>query len=76
MIFPFLATVPNIYHTHHLSREISLADELGGGGMSSGPSSLALLRCEYLRDTDSPDSERLLTDADSGHSTGRNIQEN
>lgn len=55
-----------MYRAHQLAREVSLADELGGS--SSGPSSLILLKCE-LRDTDSPDSERLLTDADSGHST-------
>ncbi|KAF2902608.1 hypothetical protein ILUMI_03586 [Ignelater luminosus] len=61
------SAVVTMYHAHQLSREVSLADELGG--MSSGPSSLVLLKCEYLRDTDSPDSERLLTDGDSGHST-------
>nr|CAI5830546.1 unnamed protein product [Callosobruchus analis] len=46
-----------------LSREISLADELG-----SGPSSILVLKCGYLWD-DSPESDRVLTDADSGHST-------
>lgn len=50
-----------------LSREVSLADELNGS--NSGPSSLLALKCGYLWDTDSPDSDRLLTDADSGHST-------
>lgn len=57
-----------MYNAHHqLSREISLADELGGA--NSGPSSLLVFKCGYLRDTDSPDSDRLITDADSGHST-------
>lgn len=41
-----------------------MAEELG-----SCPSSLVLLKSEYMRDTESPDSERLLTDGDSGHST-------
>ncbi|XP_030760778.1 JNK-interacting protein 1 [Sitophilus oryzae] len=49
-----------------LSREMSLAEEMGGA--SSGPSSLLVLKCGYLWD-DSPESDRLLTDADSGHST-------
>lgn len=53
-----------MFHSHQLSRELSLADELG-----SCPSSLILLKNEYMRDTESPDSERLLTDGDSGHST-------
>ncbi|XP_063920630.1 JNK-interacting protein 1 [Zophobas morio] len=52
---------------YQLSREMSLADELGSTG--SGPSSILVLKCGYLWDTDSPDSERLITDADSGHST-------
>lgn len=59
-------------YNQQLSREVSLADELGGGGgggSSSGPSSLLVLKCGYLWENDSPDSERLLTDADSGHST-------
>lgn len=59
-------------YNQQLSRELSLADELGvggGGGSSSGPSSLLILKCGYLWDNDSPDSDRLLTDADSGHST-------
>lgn len=46
---------------------MSLAEELGG--TNSGPSSLLVLKCGYLWDTDSPDSDRLITDADSGHST-------
>ncbi|KAF7272426.1 JNK-interacting protein Aplip1 isoform X2 [Rhynchophorus ferrugineus] len=50
-----------------LSREMSLADEMGGTS-SSGPSSILVLKCGYLWD-DSPESDRLLTDADSGHST-------
>ncbi|XP_022907782.1 JNK-interacting protein 1 [Onthophagus taurus] len=50
-----------------LSRELSLADELGGS--SSALNSLLVLKCSHLWDNDSPDSERLLTDADSGHST-------
>lgn len=60
-----------MYNQQQLSREVSLADELGGGGggNSSGPSSLLVLKCGYLWDNDSPDSDRLLTDADSGHST-------
>lgn len=49
-----------------LSRDISLADELGSN--NSGPSSILVLKCGYLWD-DSPESDRLLTDADSGHST-------
>ncbi|CAH1970488.1 unnamed protein product [Acanthoscelides obtectus] len=49
-----------------LSREISLADEMGSS--SSGPSSILVLKCGYLWD-DSPESDRVLTDADSGHST-------
>ncbi|XP_050509714.1 JNK-interacting protein 1 [Diabrotica virgifera virgifera] len=49
-----------------LSREMSLADELGSS--NSGPSSILVLKCGYLWD-DSPESDRLLTDADSGHST-------
>ncbi|XP_060535549.1 JNK-interacting protein 1 [Cylas formicarius] len=47
------------------SREMSLADEMG---CNSGPSSILVLKCGYLWD-DSPESDRLLTDADSGHST-------
>lgn len=50
-----------------LSREMSLADELGSS--SSGLNSLLVLKCSHLWENDSPDSERLLTDADSGHST-------
>ncbi|XP_018330703.1 JNK-interacting protein 1 [Agrilus planipennis] len=71
-----IASVMSVYHAQQqqqqptLSRELSLADELGGGGSSSsGPSSLVFLKCGYLRDSDSPDSDRLLTDVDSGHST-------
>lgn len=61
----FLATVASLYNL----QQISLADELSGA-FSSGPSSLITLRCGYLRDEESsPDSERLLTDVDSGHST-------
>ncbi|CAH0545903.1 unnamed protein product [Brassicogethes aeneus] len=53
-----------------LSREMSLADELGTfSSTGSGPSSILVLKCGYLWDTDSPESDRLLTDADSGHST-------
>lgn len=58
------------------SRELSLAEELisatsmCNSGNSMGPSSLLVLKCGYLwDDNDSPDSEKLLTDADSGHST-------
>lgn len=54
-------------YSAQISREMSLADELGGSG--SGHSSLFVLKCSHLWDNDSPDSERLLTDADSGHST-------
>ncbi|XP_065171269.1 JNK-interacting protein 1-like [Atheta coriaria] len=61
--------VVSLINAHQLSRELSLADELGGcGSGSSGPSSLLVLKC-HLWDSDSPDSDRLLTDADSGHST-------
>lgn len=67
----FISAAVVTMYNHQLSRELSLADELGagGGGSSSGPSSLLILKCGYLWDTDSPDSERVLTDADSGHST-------
>lgn len=61
------AAVVTMLNAHQLSREMSLADELGSA--SSGPSSILVLKCGYLWDTDSPDSDRLLTDADSGHST-------
>lgn len=46
--------------------QLSLAEELGG---SSSGTPLLVLKCGYLWDTDSPDSDRHLTDADSGHST-------
>ncbi|KAJ8966189.1 hypothetical protein NQ314_003693 [Rhamnusium bicolor] len=61
------SAVVTMYNAQHqFSREISLADELGSS--SSGPSSILVLKCGYLWD-DSPESDRLLTDADSGHST-------
>ncbi|GJQ79629.1 putative JNK-interacting protein [Trypoxylus dichotomus] len=60
------STVVTLYSAQ-ISREMSLADELGGSG--SGHNSLLVLKCSHLWDNDSPDSERLLTDADSGHST-------
>ncbi|XP_018570140.1 JNK-interacting protein 1 [Anoplophora glabripennis] len=61
------SAVVTMYNAQHqFSREISLADELGS--TSSGPSSILVLKCGYLWD-DSPESDRLLTDADSGHST-------
>lgn len=62
---------PNIiqaFNAQHLSREMSLADELSGTP-PSGPSSILVLKCGYLWDTDSPESDKVLTDADSGHST-------
>ncbi|XP_017776599.1 PREDICTED: JNK-interacting protein 1 [Nicrophorus vespilloides] len=63
--------VVSLINAHQLSRELSLADELGSGSGtgSSGPSSLLVLKCGYLWDNDSPESDRLMTDADSGHST-------
>ncbi|CAH1170126.1 unnamed protein product [Phaedon cochleariae] len=61
------SAVVTMYNAQHqFSRDISLADELGS--TSSGPSSILVLKCGYLWD-DSPESDRLLTDADSGHST-------
>lgn len=48
--------------------QLSLADELGSSS-SNGPSSLLILKCGFVWDTDSPDSDRHLTDVDSGHST-------
>lgn len=52
----------------YCTQQLSLADELGA--LNSGPSSLIALKCGYIRDEESsPDSERLLTDVDSGHST-------
>ncbi|KRT81731.1 SH3 domain-containing protein [Oryctes borbonicus] len=60
------STVVTLYSAQ-ISREMSLADELGGSG--SGHNSLLVLKCSHLWDNDSPDSERVLTDADSGHST-------
>ncbi|XP_074032441.1 JNK-interacting protein Aplip1 [Leptinotarsa decemlineata] len=61
------STVVTMYNPQQpFSREISLADELGS--TSSGPSSILVLKCGYLWD-DSPESDRFLTDADSGHST-------
>ncbi|KAG5889670.1 hypothetical protein JTB14_007810 [Gonioctena quinquepunctata] len=61
------SSVVTMYNAQHpFSREISLADELGS--TSSGPSSILVLKCGYLWD-DSPESDKFLTDADSGHST-------
>lgn len=51
------------------SKELTLADELAGGSSSSRQSSILVLKCGHLWDTDSPDSERHATDVDSGHST-------
>ncbi|XP_019762311.1 JNK-interacting protein 1 [Dendroctonus ponderosae] len=63
------STMVTLYNTQSsISRDVSLAEELGSGVGSSGPSSMLVLKCGYLWD-ESPESDRLLTDADSGHST-------
>ncbi|XP_050300576.1 JNK-interacting protein 1 [Anthonomus grandis grandis] len=65
------SAIATMYSNAHqqLSRDLSLADEMASGSVSSsGPNSILGLKCGYLWD-ESPESDRLLTDADSGHST-------
>ncbi|KAL3275410.1 hypothetical protein HHI36_020173 [Cryptolaemus montrouzieri] len=56
------------YNAQQLAKEISLADDLGDTG-GTGKNSILVLKCGYIWNSDSPDSDRVLTDADSGHST-------
>lgn len=55
----------------YCTQQLSLADELGALSRAPSATSLLTLKCGYLRNDEesSPDSERLLTDVDSGHST-------
>lgn len=48
-----------------LATELSQAEE----ACSSGRNSILVLKCGYIWNSDSPDSDRVLTDVDSGHST-------
>ncbi|KAK9880944.1 hypothetical protein WA026_013272 [Henosepilachna vigintioctopunctata] len=63
------ASVLTMYNAQQqLVKEISLADDLADSG-GSGKNSILVLKCGYIWNSDSPDSDRVLTDADSGHST-------
>lgn len=58
-----------MYPQHQqLARELAQAEE-NSEASGSGRNSILVLKCGYIWNSDSPDSDRVLTDVDSGHST-------
>ncbi|XP_044756626.1 JNK-interacting protein 1 [Coccinella septempunctata] len=64
---PAALTMYNAQH-QQLSRELSQAEE-SIESCGSGRNSILVLKCGHIWQSDSPDSDRVLTDVDSGHST-------